>query len=575
MSSDFFAPLGRKARRDRRFVPAIQSLEDRAVPAVVAQFSPATKVLTVIGDAGDNTITVSRDAAGNLSVSGAPILSRVPVTVAGTVKVKIIGGAGNDTLRMDETNGALPAATIDGGKGNDTIFGGAGIDNLFGGQGDDSIDGNRGNDVATMGDGNDLFVWDPGDGSDKVDGNLGDDRMLFNGSNGDEKFDFLTNGTRLKFLRDLGNIVMDVGGTETVDVTALGGADTVNVNNLSVTAVRTVNLDLTAAGVADGALDKVNVWGTGANDHLEVVGNAASTAVTGAAADVNINGHDVTDTLTVNAQGGNDIVNAGAMVVGSMDFATDAGAGDDTVVGGAAADEIRGGDGNDFVIGGDGNDLAILGAGNDEFIWNPGDDNDTLEGDAGIDRMTFNGANVAENIDVSANGGRLRFFRDVANVVMDTDNLEEVDFFARGGADNIVVNDLTGTDVKLVRVELAGLPPAPGGDAAVDTVIVNGTAGNDAITVGALNGETRVSGLTAAVVVANAEATDVLRLNGNAGNDTITGGAGNEVLDGGDGNDLLRGNDGDDSLDGGAGTDTLDGGAGTDVGQNGEVVTNL
>ena len=427
MSSDFFAPLGRKARRDRRFVPAILPLEDRAVPAVVAQFHPLTRVLTIIGDAGNNDIAVSRDAAGNISVTGAPILSRVPVTVANTLRIKLIGGGGNDNLRLDETNGVLPAATIDGGRGNDTILGGAGIDNLIGGLGDDSIDGNKGNDIATMGAGNDLFTWDPGDGSDKVDGNEGADRMLFNGSGGDEKFDFLTNGTRLKFLRDLGNIVMDVGGVETVDVTAKGGADTVNINNLTVTAVRNINLDLTAAGVADGQLDKVNVWGTNKDDQLELLGDAASTVITGAAADVNIVGHDATDTVTVNALNGNDLVNAGAMGVGSMVFATDAGIGDDTIVGGNGADSITGGDGNDFVIGGRGNDLALLGAGNDEFIWNPGDGNDTLGGDAGTDRMTFNGANIAEKIDISANNGRLRFFRDIANVTMDTDNLEEVE----------------------------------------------------------------------------------------------------------------------------------------------------
>ncbi|HVK08357.1 MAG TPA: hypothetical protein VM597_06225, partial [Gemmataceae bacterium] len=516
MSSDFFAPLGRTARRDRRFVPTILPLETRTVPAVVAQFNPATRVLTVIGDAADNAITVSRDATGNIAVSGAPILSRVPVTAAGTARIRILGGAG--------------------------------IDNLIGGSGDDSIDGNKGNDVATLGAGNDLFVWDPGDGSDKVDGNEGADRMLFNGSGGDEKFAFLVNGSRLKFTRDLGNIVMDVGGTETVDVTALGGADTVTVNNLAPTAVRTINLDLTAGpGTAnDGAVDQVVVLGTNQNDHIEARGDAAGVFVAGTPADLNIVGNEATDALRVNALAGDDIINAGAMPAAAMTFTADAGADDDTVVGGGGKDTILGGDGDDFTIGGNGDDLAILGAGNDEFIWNPGDDNDTIEGQAGTDRMTFNGANVAENIDLSANGGRLRFFRNIANVTMDTDDLEEVDFFARGGADNIVVNDLTGTDVKLVRVELSGLPPAPGGDAAIDTVTVNGTAGNDAVTVGQVNGVTRVTGLSAAVVVANAEAADVVRVNGNAGNDTLTGGAGNEVLDGGDGNDRLVGNGGND-----------------------------
>ena len=57
-----------------------------------------------------------------------------------------------------------------------------------------------------------------------------------------------------------------------------------------------------------------------------------------------------------------------------------------------------------------------MGAGDDSFAWNPGDDHDALEGQAGFDTMRFNGANVAENIDVSANGGRVRFLRDIASV---------------------------------------------------------------------------------------------------------------------------------------------------------------
>ena len=81
------------------------------------------------------------------------------------------------------------------------------------------------------------------------------------------------------------------------------------------------------------------------------------------------------------------------------------------------------------------------------FVWNPGDDNDTVEGQAGIDTLLFNGANINENIDISANGGRVRFTRDVANVTMDLNDVEQIQFNALGGADNVVVNDLSGTDV--------------------------------------------------------------------------------------------------------------------------------
>ena len=103
----------------------------------------------------------------------------------------------------------------------------------------------------------------------------------------------------------------------------------------------------------------------------------------------------------------------------------------------------------------------LLGNGNDTFVWNPGDGSDTVEGQAGTDTLVFNGANVNENIDISANGSRARFFRDVGNVTMDLNGVEHVQFAALGGADTITVNDLTGTDVTQVAIDLAGTPAAP------------------------------------------------------------------------------------------------------------------
>ena len=120
-----------------------------------------------------------------------------------------------------------------------------------------------------------------------------------------------------------------------------------------------------------------------------------------------------------------------------------------------------------------------MGAGNDTFVWNPGDGSDTVEGQGGTDTMLFNGANVAENFDISANGSRVRFTRDVGNVTMDLNGVEQVNFNALGGADTITVNDLTGTDVTDVNLDLAGTPAAAPATAQADTVIVNGTHGAD------------------------------------------------------------------------------------------------
>ena len=55
------------------------------------------------------------------------------------------------------------------------------------------------------------------------------------------------------------------------------------------------------------------------------------------------------------------------------------------------------------------------------------------------------------------------------------------------------------------------------------------------------------------------------KLDGDAADNTITGGAGRDYLSGGAGNDILIGGAGADTLDGGIGNDTLTGGAGNDL----------
>ena len=93
--------------------------------------------------------------------------------------------------------------------------------------------------------------------------------------------------------------------------------------------------------------------------------------------------------------------------------------------------------------------------------------------------MRFNGANGVEHVTLSANGRRLKFFRDAGNITMDTAGVERVDFIALGGADVVTVNDLTGTDVSSVNVDLAGTLGGVAGDGQPDRVIVNGTNGDD------------------------------------------------------------------------------------------------
>src|SRR5207302_7721006 len=137
-------------------------------------FSPGTGVLSVLGDAQANTITVSRDVAGRLLVNGGAVRIMGDVaTVANTSLIQVFGQDGNDTISLDETNGALPAANLFGGAGNDVLTGGSGNDMLFGQAGNDTLLGKGGLDLLFGGDGADVLTGGPGD--DQVFGQAGND----------------------------------------------------------------------------------------------------------------------------------------------------------------------------------------------------------------------------------------------------------------------------------------------------------------------------------------------------------------------------------------------------------------
>ena len=99
------------------------------------------------GDTPDDTIAISRDAAGNILINGGavPVQGGTP-TVANTSLIQAFGLGGNDTISLDEFNGALPAAQLFGGAGNDTLTGGSGGDLLFGQSGNDTLLGKGGAD---------------------------------------------------------------------------------------------------------------------------------------------------------------------------------------------------------------------------------------------------------------------------------------------------------------------------------------------------------------------------------------------------------------------------------------------
>jgi Ca2+-binding RTX toxin-like protein len=312
-------------------------MKRKTVPIAVAVAAIAASIAMPVAAAAPTVKATVTD--GTLRISGSPradnIVLRLSALDANQLQVDVgddgsadktfdiatlraidvEAGNGNDTVRIDQLNGAFTTrlpTRIDGQNGDDTLIGGSGNEILVGGRGDDFVDGNAGADTAFLGKGDDTFVWDPGDGSDVIEGGSGSDTMVFNGSAGNEIMAATANGTRVSFTRNLGNIVMDVDGVEAIDVRALGGTDAVTVNDVGGTDLKRVDVDLAATiggSTADGQADTVTVAATKGDDSIAVDANGAAVDVSGLAASVRITHADsASDTLVIDPVAGADHV---------------------------------------------------------------------------------------------------------------------------------------------------------------------------------------------------------------------------------------------------------------------------
>ena len=303
--------------------------------------------------------------------------------------------------------------------------------------------------------------------------------------------------------------------------------------------------DGTLQVLGDGANNRITLY----NQQSDVVidigddGVAEFTANRGAFSKIEAKGGAGDDDLAV--------VNAG----GPLDtpITLDGGAGNDNLRGGAGAETLLGGTGDDVADGNLGADTARLGSGNDRFNWDPGDNSDTVEGEGGSDVLSFNGANIGENIDVTANGPRVRVTRNVAGITLDVAGVEETRIRAVGGADQITVGDLAGTGMRVTDVDLRSTTNE--GDGAADTVTAAGTDGADRFNVGEADGEMLLDGPSSDVRVRAGEAQDHARIAAGGEADTIVSaigvpGPGQVDVDGGDGADraTTKGTDGDDEV---------------------------
>jgi Ca2+-binding RTX toxin-like protein len=292
-------------------------------------------------------IVRARVVDGTLRVAGSPFADRIALRLSATdasqlqldvdadgsaddtfdinsfASIVVDANRGNDFVRLDTANGAFTTARptiVDGGSGDDILLGGSGDELFFGGRGNDFVDGNGGADTGFLGDGSDTFVWDPGDANDTVEGGAGFDTHVFNGAAGNEVFAATATGHRVRFTRSAGNIVMDLNNIEALDVNALGGSDSVTINDLAGTGLSDVTVDLTGnlgSDFSDGVADAVQVEGTAGVDTITATANGGAVDVAGLAASVRIAHTDpALDRLTIDTLAGADDVSVAAAVNG-------------------------------------------------------------------------------------------------------------------------------------------------------------------------------------------------------------------------------------------------------------------
>src|SRR3954454_18690861 len=542
--------------------------------AIVNQ--PTTFALD-IGNNGTADFTFDRSTFSKIEVDGKGGNDRIDLVNGGGAfdkPITVDGGAGNDTLRGaagaekllggsgdDDIDGNIGADTVDGGSGNDRIEWdpGDGSDTVDGASGTDALDFNGsnigeqigvtangararltrnvasidmdlgsleqirvrtlgGSDAVTVGDLRGTGVRTVSSDQRASDGSADGvaDNVIVQGTDAADRFDVgATSDGKVRV--DGSGIGVEVTSAETqdnVDVDTLGDADTV-VSGVSVPGPGSVTVD-------GGDGNDTSIYkGTGGDDKIGVARNGTDLVAAFVDGGGIVN-HRAVESLEVRGEAGADTI-TGQNGIGTLTaLPVDGGPGADSLRGGDGDDTVLGGGGDDVVAGGRGADTARLGGGGDHFRGGPGDGTDSAEGQSGLDTLDFNGSNIGEQIDVSANGDRVRLFRNVAAVTMDFAGIEASKVRTLGGADQVTIGDLSGTALKANDVDLTAFDGA--GDLTQDTVIVNGRDNTaDHVAVTGDGNQVAVGGFPATTRISGSESlNDTLRINTLGGKDDVS-----------------------------------------------------
>ncbi|MEP1442921.1 MAG: hypothetical protein ABJK39_07915 [Hyphomicrobiales bacterium] len=576
----------------------------------------------VLGDAGNDTITIDDSAVGNdgsATVSGGADDDSISITGTSSINAtsQVLGDAGNDTISIDSSITIAAGATIDGGVGFGDVLS---VNFVAGGNAIDfsgfdnfelvDLNGNATVDIAALPadfsivgiGGNSTITLATTTVSDlfRIDGTL-------QGTAGADSVTLNPSSVIGRDENTAGQLLGDVGAdTITLDNGYVGfsGAGTVSggADNDSIVISNRTNLGYASGStgqvLGDGGEDTITLdrayvgrsgSGTvdgGANNDLITISNASGIGRNDGGAGQVLGGVGE-DTITINGsnigQSGSATVSGGAdndsIAISSISNIANNASGTGQVLGEEGDDTITldrsvvGSRGAATVSGGAGNDSIALSTFSN--IGNRAGSTGQVLGDAGDDTITLADSYVGDSGDATVSGG------------------EGNDSIALSGASVIArFNDATGQIL---------------GDAGNDTITLDDTdvAVSGAATVSGGDGADSISFDDAALALNQGATAQVL---GDAGNDSITisssliGGAGQATVDSGDDDDVITltpvvfgsrttlgeqagsegvilGGDGDDSVSlgnaaiGGDGAGRVDGGDGADsiAIDNGEV----
>ncbi|QDV56453.1 DUF4114 domain-containing protein [Rosistilla oblonga] len=590
---------------------------------------------TLNGDAGDDKIIAGKNDVANGGAGDDVIVAK-----AGNVKVN--GGAGNDTLDLSELppDAHKPAEiNVPGGVAN---VGGEkvtfqNIEKVIGTTGDDNFS-------FSGAENGDKFTVDGGDGHNTIDLSnipekditIADGKITINtimsardghGALTNQKMSFEIHFDNVENVKVEGGKVLDIEG----EVARHEQNQATDGNDHQVGSDIADTFD---AGAGDdkieGGAGNDKLSGGDGNDHIDggagndvIDGGKGNDTLVGGDGNDKIEGGDGNDHIdggagvdTINGGDGNDKIDGG-----NGNDRISGGAGDDVIEGGAGNDIIDGNEGNDTLTGGEGSDTLRGGAGNDVIDGSDDATRDTLNGDAGDDKIiagkndVANGGAgddviIAKAGNVKVNGGAGNDTLDLSELPPDEhkpaeinvpggvanvggekvtfQNIEKVigttgdDNFSFSGAENGDKFTVDGGDGHNT-IDLSNIPEKDitiaDGKISINT-IMSARDGHGALTNQKMSFEIHFDNVESIKV----EGGKVLDIEGEVarheqnqatdGNDhqvgsdiadTFHAGAGDDKIEGGAGNDKLSGGDGNDVIDGGKGNDVIDGGKGNDT----------